>query len=184
MQTLSGLAYQERLNPWINKNVHVAHGIPLVFPVFRAAIANEVFLFAAGILFAITLFLGFSLVFSLPIFSSNNFNENTFLTMKKFQAVTIFSILLIAYFRIVYFIFSKLNHEFLVATLGFLVFMSIPYIAENLPALVAWLGGKTIHYLNPSVPTLIMFFFVACALMRKLLQQFHEAKDNSISKLN
>lgn len=184
MQVLSGLAYRERLNPWINKNVHVAHGVPLVFPAFRFAIANEVFLFAAGILIVIATFLGISLLFSLPIFNDNNFNEHTFVTSKQIEAIAIFSALLIAYFRIVYFIFSKLNHDFPIVILGFLTIVSIPYIAEGLPTLKAWLAGNAVHYSYPSLSVMIIIFFFAHFLTQKLLQQFHEAKAKDTAKVN
>ncbi len=184
MRVLSGLDYQERLNPWINKGVHVAHGVPLAFPAFRLAVANEVFLFVVAILFVAAMFVGIALVFSLPIFNSGSFNGNIVPTPKKFEAITIFSIFLIAYFRVAYFILGKLNHELLIAILSFLVTMSIPYIAEGMPALEAWLGGKALNYSNPSSPTLIMVFLLAYAITQKLLRQFHEAKAKNTSKAN
>ena len=61
MKILSSEEYQDRINPWLNKHMNLAHSIPVAFPHFRSVIANEAFLFALTIAIFVVIYISAAL---------------------------------------------------------------------------------------------------------------------------
>jgi hypothetical protein len=178
MRLISGDEYQDRINPWLNKNMHIAHSIPISFPRFYSVAANEVFLFGVTALFFLALNVCISLFFSLPIFNSNHdVLENIVASFRSTKALVLFLLVFLIYLRIIWLVFGRLNHEFLIAALGFGVMMSIPWIAEGMPMLNSWLSGKAVSYSSPLSSTFIIWCFPSYLIAHKLVRQFREAKN-------
>jgi len=180
MKILSSEEYQDRINPWLNKHVNVAHSIPVAFPRFRSIIANEAFLFVLTMVLFVVIYVVISILFSSPGMSSNtSVIENIEGTFRNPKALILFSLV---YLRAAYFILSRLNHELLVAVAGFLLMMLIALMAIEMPALEAWLDGSPMQYSAPAVTTLAAGALMAYVLTRKLLRQFHEAKNKPTAR--
>jgi hypothetical protein len=178
MRLISGDEYQDRINPWLNKNMHIAHSIPISFPRFYSIAVNEVFLLGVTALFFLVLNVGISLLFSLPIFNSNHdVVENIVASFRSTKALMLFSIVFLIYLRIIWLIFGRLSHEFLIAAFGFGMMMSIPWIAEGMPVLNAWLSGKVVNYSSPLSSTFVIWCFPSYLIAHKLVRQFREAEN-------
>jgi hypothetical protein len=185
MRLLSSEEYQDRINPWLNKNLSIAHSIPVSFPQFRSTIVNEAFLFVLTALLLVAMYVLISLLFSLPGLSgSTNVIDNLVATFKNSKALILFSLFVLVYFRAAYFIFSTLRNESSVMIAGFLVMMSIPYIAESMPTFEAWLNDDPINYSSSTGAGVIMWVFVAFVLTKKLVRQFREAQSKKAMKAN
>ena len=186
MQLLSSEQYQDRINPWLNKNLNLAHCIPVSFPQFRSLLINEVFLFALTMMLFVAAYVGTNVFFSLlGVNGKSNIIENLANTLKNSKALILFLLLFLVYLRVTYFVFSKLNNELSVMVAGFSTMMLIPFIAEGMPVFGAWLNGSAINYYSsPTQPGLIMWAFVSFVLARKLLRQFREAKSKIAAKVN
>lgn len=186
MQLLSSEEYQDRINPWLNKNLNLAHCIPVSFPRFRSLLINEVFLFALTVMLFVAAYAGTNIFFSvLGMNGNSNIIENLVGTLKNSKALILFLLLFLVYLRVTYFVLSRLNNELSVMVAGFSTMMLIPFIAEGMPVFEAWLNGNTLNYYSsPTQTGLIMWAFVSFVLTRKLLRQFHEAKAKNTAKAN
>jgi|GEM_PF-2541702 len=183
MKILSSEEYQDRINPWLNKHMNLAHSIPVAFPHFRSVIANEAFLFALTIAIFVVMYVSVALLFSLPGMGSNaNVIENIERTFKDSKSLMLFSLFVLVYLRVSYFILSKFNHESHVAIVGFVLMMSITLIALEMPWLKAWLDGSPAQYSVPAAPILAGGVLIAYVLTRQLLRQFHEAKNKTTAR--
>lgn len=178
MKLLSSEEYQDRINPWLNKNVHVAHGIPVSFPHFRSPLASEAFLLVLAIALFAVMYVGFSLLFSLlGLSNGESVVDSLVATLKKSQALILFSLFVLTYFRLAYFFLGKLDSESLVAVSGFLMIMSLPFIAGLMPVFESWINSKPINYESQLNSGLFVFLPVAYVISQKLLRQFNEAKN-------
>ncbi len=183
MRILSIEEYQDRINPWLNKNLSMAHSIPVSFPQFRSVIANEVFLFLLSIVILMVMYVVISLLFSLPgLSSSTNVIENLITMFEHSKTLILFSLFALVYLRSAYFIFSKLNHELSIKVVGFVATMSIFMIAESLPTIKAWWNGNPVSYPNSLESGLIVWGLVAYVLTGKLIRQFREAQSKKAIK--
>jgi hypothetical protein len=181
MRLLSSEEYQGRINPWLNRNLQVAHAIPFSFPTFRSLIVNEFFLF----LLAITLFalmnIVISFMFSLPGMGSKSVGESfssTFASPKKF---IVFSLIVMIYMRVAMAMIGRLTTEVSVRIFGFSMMMCIVLFSEYTPDLYAWLDGKVTNYYSHSSSTMFMvWLLVSIAFSSKLVRQFREAKNKKV----
>lgn len=182
---LLGEAYKERVNPWLNKNMHVADCIPIVFPRFRSSIANEVFMFGITILLFVAMNVVISLLFSLPGLSDGRgILENLIYSFGNLKKFIVFSLLILIYVRVCMFLVGRLNNETSIAFFGFLMIMMIPLLAQFAPELDAWLDNRSTtfypsHWLVFAIWSLPSYF---CA--RKFVRQFEEAKSKMVMKAN
>ena len=185
MKILSSEEYQDRINPWLNKNISIAHCVPVSFPHFRSALVNETFLFVLTIALFLLIYATILLLFSLLGLSNGaNIVDNFIATFANSKVLIVFSIFVLIYFRLAYLVFSKLNHELAVKVVGFVAMISIFLIAEGLPTIKALVTGNSTSYPNSIEPGIVIWALVAYALTNKLLRQFREAKSRKAMKAN
>jgi hypothetical protein len=174
---LLGEAYKERINPWLNKNMHIADCIPIVFPRFHSMIANEVFMFGVALLIFVVMNLVISLLFSLPGLSNGkSFMENLISDFGSLKKFIVFSLLILAYLRICMFLVGRLNNETSIAFFGFLMMMLILQLAELAPTLGAWLDNRSTNFYPFSWLIFAIWCFPSYVCARKFVRQFEEAK--------
>jgi hypothetical protein len=174
---LLGEAYKERINPWLNKNMHIADCIPIVFPRFHSTIANEVFMFGVALLLFVAMNVVISLLFSLPgLNDGKSILENLSYSFGGLKKFIVFSLLILAYLRICMFLLGRLNNETSIAFFGFLMMMLIPLLADSAPALNAWLDNRSAIFYPSHWLIFVIWLLPACLCARKLVRQFEEAR--------
>jgi hypothetical protein len=181
MRLVTGKEYRERINPWLNKNMHIAHSIPVSFPQFRSTIAGEAFLLVVTIALFVVMNVVIALLFSLPGMGSRTVGENLSFTFKSPNAFAVLALIILIYVRLAMIMVSKLKHEVSVAIFGFVFMMLILLLTQYTPALYAWVDGKTMNYYsNAPAAIWLMWCFPSYLIARKLVQQFQEAKSKKI----
>jgi hypothetical protein len=172
-----GEAYKERINPWLNKNMHIADCIPIVFPRFHSMIANEVFMFGVAHLIFVVMNVVISLMFSLPGLSDGkSFMENLISDFGSLKKFIVFSLLILIYLRVCMFLVGRLNNETSIAFFGFLMMMLIPLLAQFAPEVDAWLDNRSTIFYPSHWLVFAIWSFPSYLCARKFVRQFEEAK--------
>jgi hypothetical protein len=174
---LLGEAYKERINPWLNKNMHIADCIPIVFPRFHSTIANEVFMLGVALLIFVAMNVVISLLFSLPgLNDGKSILENLSYSFGGLKKFIVFSLLILTYLRVCMFLVGRLNNEISIASFGFLMMMLIPFLAQFAPEVGAWLDNRSTIFYPSHWLVFAIWSFPSYLCAQKFVRQFEEAK--------